>query len=487
MLGHRRRWLGFGIVAGSSAGLLTLTSAFAYGDTPSVFEVMGGTGMPTPTDDYLTAVKDLYFPDTALFLGQPTYPGAVAEGLYTPEEYYPFSGFNSQFLDTSVAEGVKILNTQLEPYIDDGTTVGVFGYSQSAIIASLEMENLAAARVPSSDVDFVLIGDQMNPDGGLYERFAGLDLSSLGITFYGATPSNDYPTTIYTLEYDSQSDFPRYPLDILADLNAMGTSVHGSYADLTAAQLASAIPLTTTGATDTTYYIIPVENLPLLDGLRDVPIVGNPLADLLQPDLTYLVNLGYGDPEYGWSTSAANVPTELGLFPSASAFEELPGLLEQGTQQGIADFIGDFTGAGPNPVSLSLDGLEASLSGSSSGSSITLPELLSDVSALAVDPAAFSADLAAAPTDIATALSDAASTAYGALGATSDILDAALTSIPAYDASLFLGNLSDPVNALGLPIAADTALYLMLSADESGVITDAVQAITGDLSSLIPF
>jgi hypothetical protein len=56
---------------------------------------------------------------------------------------------------------------------------------------------------------------------------------------------------------------------------------------------------------------------------------------------------------YGYSTSAANVATPFGLFPSLSAFEKLPGLLVSGTEQGIQNFIGDFTGSGPNPVTLS--------------------------------------------------------------------------------------------------------------------------------------
>jgi hypothetical protein len=140
----------------------------------------------------------------------------------------------------------------------------------------------------------------------------------------------------------------------LSDVNAVAglVYVHGTYYDLAPAELATAIQLPTSGATETTYYMIPTDNLPLLDPLREVPVVGNPVADLLQPDLTYLVNRGYGDPLYGWSTSAANVATPFGLFPSLNGFAELPGLLASGTEQGVQSFIGDLTGAGPNPVAL---------------------------------------------------------------------------------------------------------------------------------------
>ena len=72
-----------------------------------------------------------------------------------------------------------------------------------------------------------------------------------------------------------------------------------------------------------------------LDPVRDIPVIGNPLADPLQPDLTHLVNLGYGDPLQGWSTGPANVATGFGLFPPLSDIEKLPGLLLSGTEQGI--------------------------------------------------------------------------------------------------------------------------------------------------------
>ena len=38
----------------------------------------------------------------------------------------------------------------------------------------------------------------MNPNGGMFARFPGLSFPSIGGTFYGATPANDYPTVIYT-------------------------------------------------------------------------------------------------------------------------------------------------------------------------------------------------------------------------------------------------------------------------------------------------
>lgn len=46
------------------------------------------------------------------------------------------------------------------------------------------------------------------------------------------TPSNTiYPTHIYTLEYDGFADFPRYPINLISDLNAFAGIyyVHNAY------------------------------------------------------------------------------------------------------------------------------------------------------------------------------------------------------------------------------------------------------------------
>lgn len=112
------------------------------------------------------------------------------------------------------------------------------------------------------------------PMGGLLERFdvpAGTSPSvpSLGVTFGGATPDL-YPTDVYTLEYDGFADFPQYPIDPFSDLNALSGIFyqHLTYMDLTSEQIPNAIPLETAGDALTDYYMIPVENLPLLDPLR---------------------------------------------------------------------------------------------------------------------------------------------------------------------------------------------------------------------------
>lgn len=173
-----------------------------------------------------------------------------------------------------------------------GNAVTVFGWSQSAIIASLEMQRFTAmggAAPSASDLNFVLVGNEMNPNGGMLARFPDLTLPTLDLTFYGATPSDTiYPTAIYTLEYDGFADFSRYPLNFISDLNAVAgiTFVHTKYLDLTPAQVEGATKLPTspgyTGVTD--YYIIRTENRPLLQPLRAVPVIGDPPYTLIREE-----------------------------------------------------------------------------------------------------------------------------------------------------------------------------------------------------------
>jgi hypothetical protein len=467
-----------GLAALTGIGLLSLPTltgwAVARADTDDVpFYVMGGSGLPTPSQELIDTLQELYFPSAANFAGQPTFSNVDPVALTTPEQFYPVTGVYQETLANSVSQGVQILDNQIAPILSSGGAVDIFGASQSAVIASLEMEHLEQTD-PTANASFVLIGDLMNPNGGIFERFAGLDLSSLGIDFYGATPANDFPTTIYTLEYDGYADFPKYPLNILADLNAIEgiNVVHGDYLDLTPAQLATAIELPTSGATETTYYLIPVDDLPLLDPVRDIPVIGNPIADLLQPDLTYLVNLGYGDPEYGYSTDPANVATPFGLFPDLSEIEKMPGLLLSGAEQGIQDFIGDFTGTGPNPVDLSLD----SLTSTTGSTTDALAGLEAELASLAANPTG-------TLTDFADTLSTDLQAAYSTLLPTADIVNDLLTSLPAYDASLFLDNLSNPLEAIGLPIAANLGIDIFLANYEADVLATAAETI---LSSFAP-
>ena len=224
--------------------------------------IMGGTGNPQPTPTYVTSVYSTYI--------APHYPGYSPVGLTTPEDFWPVTGLTSQTFGQSVREGVTILNNAILTETGAGNHVVVLGYSQSATIATLEMrylDALPAAIRPSSDLlSFVLLSDPNVPGTGILTHF----IPGFG-AFHVVTPVDTlYQTAIYTLQYDPIAYFPRSIFNIPADLNALlgFPYLHGSYPTLSAAQIATAIQ---THIGVTTYYLIPTQNLPLLDPLRMIP------------------------------------------------------------------------------------------------------------------------------------------------------------------------------------------------------------------------
>jgi hypothetical protein len=199
--------------------------------------------------------------------------------------------------------------------------------------------------------------------------------------------------------------------------------------------------------------------------LGELPVVGKPLADLLGPDLTVLINLGYGGDNLGYSDAPANIPTPFGLFPDVNT-TDLTSELTGGAQTGFAAFENDLS----NPAALF-----ASLTEPSTTSGPSLSDLFT---ALGND---FSS-----PTDFANAISSAASTAYSTLLPTTDILNALVTSLPAYDYSLFTDNLAtgDLADAFGLPVAANTAIGTLAAGFEYEIISTALGQITADFPGL---
>jgi hypothetical protein len=424
---------------------------------------IGGTGTPIPSQSFVTRANNLYVRSVN-----------ALTTLVTPEQLYPLTGVKSLVLDTSVSEGVTILDQALYNSIhNNAQTVTVFGISQSAIISSLEMRNLAngtsmfGATPPDvSQLNFVLTGNEMNPNGGLLSRFPNLSLPALGLTFYGSTPADTpYHVANYTLEYDGFADFPKYPINFISDLNAMAgiIFVHPTYLNLTLDQVNSATQLATSpGYTgNTSYYIIHHENLPLLEPVRAIPVIGTPLADLIQPDLKVIVNLGYGDPNFGYSTSPANLPTPFGLFPSVGA-DTIVNALSTGTQQGIQAFTAD---------------LHAMTGQAAAVPTFSLPS---------------AADLAAAaptfpsPAKIVNTLTNIVATDYATLLPTADIGTTLVTTLPLYDTELFLDQLSQGnlLNAIGFPLAADVGLGTVAGGVELLTVVAALSQNVKDLQGL---
>lgn len=216
--------------------------------------------------------------------------------VYTPAEFWPNTGLDSLTFDESVAIGLVNLEDCLghrpctvtdPPYTSSGVQIlggpdfTVFGYSDSATIASIAKSNLIA-HPPAGVVTFVLVSSGNRPNGGILERFVGVHLPILGVTFNGATVTNSpQPTPLTTVDvvhqYDLVADFPTNPLNLLAALNAL---IEFAYDH---PEFRTGTPMLQGQFQDSTYYMFPAETLPLVRPLTAVPYLGPLLATVLDP------------------------------------------------------------------------------------------------------------------------------------------------------------------------------------------------------------
>ncbi|OOK63533.1 PE-PPE domain protein [Mycobacterium kansasii] len=133
-----------------------------------------------------------------------------------------------------MVQSAKVLNDAI--MTQNGNPTLVFGYSQSASVASLEMQHLltlpAGQRPTADQLSFVLAANPNRPNGGFLERFHGLYIR-FWICRSSRHPANAYPTTDYAIQYDFQADFPQYPLNLLADATPSPASSTSTPAILT--------------------------------------------------------------------------------------------------------------------------------------------------------------------------------------------------------------------------------------------------------------
>jgi PE-PPE domain len=362
----------------------------------------------------------------------------------------------------------------------------------------MTMQQLESQGVPSDDVHFVLVGDTAAPNGGILERFdlpGGFSVPSFGFTFGNPTPADLYPTDIYTLEYDGYADFPQYPINPIADLNAFAGMIyeHLTYLTLDPGQIQNAIPLDTVGDTLTNYYMIPVDNLPLLDPLRLIPIVGNPLADLLQPDTKVLVDLGYGSLTDGWSQGPANVPTPLGLLPRDISVHDIASALVKGAGEGIQAAVADLKDPDNYHVTPLLENptLAALVDAAyTSGLVDTLQPTSQELTQALLGGAFPLSDvtLSSPPIDIINDLISTLSADYSTLLPLAETVSALTTSLPEFDATEFLDQLhaGHLLAAVGDPIAADVALVPFALFLGLSPVGDAIEGTLLNVGQLIP-
>ena len=182
----------------------------------------------------------------------------------------------------------------------------------------------------------------------------------------------------------------------------------------------------------------PTEELPLLDILRFIP-GGNPLADLLQPDMSVLVNLGYGNTSVGWDIgNNPDVPTPFGFLPDDINPAQVLTALVQGIPEGITKALADIQAGQWTDYSSLQTVLDAAHTFNLTPSDTpTLSELLGAGATyfhgdVPITPIDYSS-----PTDIVNGLTNVVSTDASTVLPLFDTALALGVSLPNYDISLF--------------------------------------------------
>jgi hypothetical protein len=322
---------------------MTITAAVNLAATTAL--IVPGTGTPDPStsSNYIpNAVNYYVVPSTGVVCLIATCPKPVPYiAQFWPFPFAGWGGLSGAKWNVSVASGVDSLNQQLDAVPADNNVV-IFGYSQGATVSGIVKKQLAdqnGGLVPSN-IQFVLIGDPNRPNGGLFERLAYLGtVPILDATFGQPTPTNTtvlpaVNTTDIALQYDGVADFPEYPINLLADLNALAGFwyIHGTYLapkgtdpatetpygytlpELQNAMDCSQSPANCQTYNDTLYITIPAKTLPIMQPLIDIgaatgtSALVTPIVNLVSPTLRVLIETGYDRSNYGQPTPFRLIP-----------------------------------------------------------------------------------------------------------------------------------------------------------------------------------
>jgi len=260
-------------------------------------------------------------------------------------ELWPFTGLTSRTYSDSSQRGYAMLDEQLHNAIAANAAAGspddpivVFGYSQGAQIAAIEKQRLqaeadAGAQLPP--ITFVLTANPIRPNGGWSARLNGRmgPLATWWTPISSAPTNTQFQTYDVARQYDFFSDFPAYPLNPFATANAVFGILNHNYGPVSLDPSSPNYDPNTVVQQygDTTYYLIPSKELPLLSPVRAVGL--DPIADAVEPTLRVLVELGYD------RTTPYGVHKPIGLVPQVDprvAARDLRAAASEGAASGRA-------------------------------------------------------------------------------------------------------------------------------------------------------
>ena len=149
------------------------------------------------------------------------------------------------------------------------------------------------------------------PNGGIFARFPGLLLTDLDWTFNGSAPTDtQFDTVMINRQYDGIADFPLYPINLIATLNALlGSCVRAPAMPGTSAwqrPIRRSSPSYQGTHGDTGYYFFENPDLPLFGPLRTLGVPES-VIDVFEPFFRVIVELGYDRSIKPWEPTPARL------------------------------------------------------------------------------------------------------------------------------------------------------------------------------------
>jgi hypothetical protein len=161
----------------------------------------------------------------------------------------------------------------------------------------------------------------------------------------------------------------------------------------------------------------------------------------------------------------------------------------------VSAFVHDIRFGIPKFSTLSPSDVTSTIGTLGTNASSHLSADLTGLTSALSSPDSFITALQTANTRFANTVSAVASDAYGTLLPTADIVNALLTTVPAYDVNLFLSGIQQAINgdpvgglvyAFGAPLAADTALFTLFTGFELRVLEHAAVQIHDVIRGITP-
>lgn len=208
------------------------------------------------------------------------------------------------------------------------------GHSQGSDVGVQVISVLEKSGANTSNMVFVLAANPDRADGGIKTRFDFLPpifIPLLGVTVGGQQPTTSDHTQVLevTREYDGFADFPVYPLNGVADLNALAGMVvlHSNYDQINLNDSNAVFTHSANGMI--TDELIPTPLVPLLMVAVQFGLPAQTAQDL-DPALRSIINAGYNRQDV--------VPTQavpFKLFPSLPEIQVDTQNISNGFQQTV--------------------------------------------------------------------------------------------------------------------------------------------------------